>query len=315
MPTDRVTASRPFQVTGIDFAGPLYVKGRPHLKKCYIALFTCAKIRAVHLELCSDLSTDTFLLAFQRFIGRRGLPHTIYTDNAQTFHAANRELAELWEALSASKTHRLMANHGVTWKFIAPRAAWWGGWWERMIGTTKRCLRKVLGRSQTTEEELATTLVSIEAALNSRPITQDTEDVLTPAHFLCGAKLTTLPSITEPPRVENLKRTHQRTTKMADDFWRRWEKEYLMQLRSFHVLSQPKGRSGKVRTGDVVLLQEDRRPRHMWKRARVEELKAGRDGATRTAVLRGADGDVLIRPIQLVIPLEVDQGGEDVEDH
>jgi len=52
----------------------------------------------------------------------------------------------------------------------------------------------------------------------------------------------------------------------------------------------------------------------MSKKARVEELKAGRDGAKRTAVLRAADGRVLVRPIQLVIPLEVDQGGEDVED-
>ena len=140
-----VTASRPFQVTGIDFAGPLYVKGKPLLRKCYIVLFTCATIRAVHLELCSDLPTDTFLLAFQRVIGCRRIPHTIYSDNAQTFHAANRELAELWEALSANKTHHLIAQYGITWKFIAPRAAWWGGWWERMVGTTKRCLRKVLG--------------------------------------------------------------------------------------------------------------------------------------------------------------------------
>jgi len=51
-----------------------------------------------------------------------------------------------------------------------------------------------------------------------------------------------------------------------------------------------------------------------WKKARVEELKVGRDRATRTVVLRGANGTVLVRPIQLVIPLEVDQGGEDVED-
>jgi len=46
----------------------------------------------------------------------------------------------------------------------------------------------------------------------------------------------------------------------------------------------------------------------------VVELKVGRDGATRTAVLRGANGTVLVRSIHLVIPLEVDQGGEDVED-
>jgi len=100
----------------------------------------------------------------------------------------------------------------------------------------------------------------------------------------------------------------------SDDFWKRWEKEYLLQLRNFHEVSQPHKRPGKVRIGDIVL-QEDRRPRHMWKKARVEELKVGRDGAKRTAVLRGADGGVFIRPIQLVIPLEVDQGGEDVGDH
>jgi hypothetical protein len=72
-----------------------------------------------------------------------------------------------------------------------------------------------------------------------------------------------LPSTTEPQREGNLKKTHQRTKRKADDFWRRWEREYLMELRSFHVISQPKGRSGKVRTGDIVLLQEDHRPRHV----------------------------------------------------
>jgi hypothetical protein len=52
----------------------------------------------------------------------------------------------------------------------------------------------------------------------------------------------------------------------------------------------------------------------MWKKARVEELKEGRDGVARTVVLRGANGTILVRPIQLVIPLEIDQGGEDVGD-
>jgi hypothetical protein len=78
VPADRVTSSRPFQINGIDFAGPLYIRGKTPLRKCYIALFTCATGRAVHLQLCSDMTTDMFLLAFQRFIGRRGLPHTVY---------------------------------------------------------------------------------------------------------------------------------------------------------------------------------------------------------------------------------------------
>jgi len=134
-----------------------------------------------------------------------------------------------------------------------------------MIGTTKRCLRKVLGKTLATDKELSTTLTNVEAVLNSRPITQDAEDALTPAYFLCGAKLTALPSTIMPTGNENLKKTHQRTTKMANDFWRRWEKEYLMELKSFHVLSQLKGKSAKVRVGDVVLLHEDCRPRHVEK--------------------------------------------------
>jgi len=124
----QVTPLRPLAVTGIDYAGPLFVNVRNTLKKYCITLFTCATTRAVHLEFCLDMSTDKFLLALQRFTGRRGLPNTIYTDNAQMFHAANREMRELCTVLSAAKTHQYFAEQGIRWKFITPRAAWWGGW-------------------------------------------------------------------------------------------------------------------------------------------------------------------------------------------
>jgi len=123
LPTDRVTPLRPFAVTGVDYAGSLFVKVGNTLKKSYIVLFTCATTRAVHLEFCLDMSTDKLLLALQRFTGRRGLPNTIYTDNAQTFHAANRELRVLCAVLSAAKTYQFFAENRIRWKFIAPRAA------------------------------------------------------------------------------------------------------------------------------------------------------------------------------------------------
>jgi len=108
------------------------------VRQGYIALFTHATTRAVHLELSTDMTTDKFLLAFQRFVGRRGLPHTVYTDNARTFHTTNKHLAVLWTCLSAAKTHQFLAQNNVTWKFIVPRAAWWEGWWERMVGEDGR---------------------------------------------------------------------------------------------------------------------------------------------------------------------------------
>lgn len=48
LPRDRITESPPFETTGVDFAGPLYVKTQSVMAKAYIALFTCAVTRAVH---------------------------------------------------------------------------------------------------------------------------------------------------------------------------------------------------------------------------------------------------------------------------
>jgi hypothetical protein len=313
--SNRVKPSRSFAVTGIDVAEPLCIKMGSDMREPYISLFTCATTRAVHFQLCTDTSTDKLLMALQRFVGRRGLPHAIYTDNAKTFHAANCKLSELWKQLFASKTHQFLAHNGIVRKFIAPRAAWWGGCWERMIGTVKRCLRKVLGQSRLTKKQLNTTLISIEAAVNSKPITQGEDSVaLTPAHFLIGEGLVTIPTETEPTVRQNLAKELQLKQKLSDDFWKRWTKKYLLEMRNFHEVQRAVGKAAQLRLGARVLTQEDVRPRHVWGRARIEELRRRRDVQARTVVLRTSDGRQITLPIQLVIPLEVDQGGEDVGD-
>ncbi|GBN55816.1 hypothetical protein AVEN_30981-1 [Araneus ventricosus] len=184
LPADRVTPCIPFSTTGIDFAGPLYVRNSKSLDTAYIALFTCSITRALHIELVSDLTTDKFLMALQR----RGLPHIIYTDNATIFHAANREMISLWNGLTSTKVQQFYPINGIKWKFIVSRAASW----ERLIGLTKQCLTKSLDRDLLDEEGLQTALIGIEAALNSRLLVyeqeSDIDEILTPAHFLTGKK-------------------------------------------------------------------------------------------------------------------------------
>ena len=84
LPELRVKQSPPFTVTGLDYAGPLFCVDLPS-KKFYILLFTCAVVRAVHIELTDSLSLNDFLLALRRFVARRGLPSVFYSDNAKTF--------------------------------------------------------------------------------------------------------------------------------------------------------------------------------------------------------------------------------------
>lgn len=218
LPKDRVTESPPFKVTGVDFAGPLYVKAQGSLKKSYIALFTCAVTRAIHLELVSDQSTENFLLAFKRFISRRGLCKVIYSDNARTFKRADQDLRELWKTIKDPQLREFFSGKGITWRFIAERAAWWGGFWERLVRSVKIILRKVLGRAKLNLEEMCTILT--EAEINLRPLTYVHNDVnepqpLTPAHFLVGQRLTCMPPKPFPAD------THHPTVN-KEEMTRRW---------------------------------------------------------------------------------------------
>ncbi|GFQ88748.1 DUF5641 domain-containing protein [Trichonephila clavata] len=135
----------------------------------------------------------------------------------------------------------------------------------------------------------------------------DNSAALTPAHFLTGRKLTAIPSRLGNTRLNKIYKQQQ---DLLDCFWKKWSKEYLLQLRSFHQVRN-KDSTINIRVGDIVLLQEDVRPRHMWKKARVMNLHQGRDGKIRFCELR-VNGRNVTRPVQLVIPLEIDQGGEDV---
>lgn len=139
LPKVRVTESPPFTITGVDFTGALYVKGSTNEEtKVYICLFTCAVTRAVHLEVVSDLTVDTFLLAFRRFVGRKSLPKQMISDNASTYLSAAEELRKMFESDTLKEA---LESQNISWTFIPKRAPWYGGFWERIIGLTKQAVK------------------------------------------------------------------------------------------------------------------------------------------------------------------------------
>ena len=117
------------------------------------------------------------------------------SDNASTYLSVAEELTKL---LQSDNLTTSLGAHGVVWKFIPKKAPWFGGFWERMIGLTKNCLKKVLGRSHISLPVLQTMIVEVEAVLNDRPLTYTSSDIddpqpLTPAHLLYGRKIIRLP--------------------------------------------------------------------------------------------------------------------------
>ena len=81
------------------------------------------------------------------------------------------------KALNKLQSHLEIMNQldklHIEWKFNLERAPWWGGFFEIMVGSVKRCLRKALGNSRLSKDELLTVLVEIEETLNSWPLTYE----------------------------------------------------------------------------------------------------------------------------------------------
>ena len=126
LPIFRVEEAPPFTFTGVDFAGPLYVRNEDGMRKVWICLYTCCVVRAIHLELVPDQTNSAFLRSFRRFVARRGLPRQIVSDNSKTFKAAAKAIRE------------------VKWIFNVPKAPWWGGVFECMVRCVRQCLRKTI---------------------------------------------------------------------------------------------------------------------------------------------------------------------------
>ena len=163
LPKARTQLAPSFNTIGVDFTGALYVRNRSEEEKAYICLFTCANTRAIHLEVVNDLTEDSFLQGFRRFVSCRSLPVTMISDNASTYLAAANEIEQL---VNSATVQDVLRNRGTTWKFIPKRAPWYGGFWERLIGLTKMTLKKVLGRTFISLTGLQTVVTEIEAVLN-----------------------------------------------------------------------------------------------------------------------------------------------------
>ena len=91
LPLKRLETSRLLQHGGIDYA-TLFNVSNGKIQKRWICLVMCLTTRAVHLELVSDLSEQSFLNAYKRFTARQGEPKTVVSDNGTQFRTAVEKL-------------------------------------------------------------------------------------------------------------------------------------------------------------------------------------------------------------------------------
>ena len=298
----------PFAAVGIDYFGPLYVKLGPRtrsknstLAKRFGCIFTCLRYRAVHLEVAEDLSTDSFISAILRFVGRRGPPRVIYSDNGTNFKGAEAEVIEALKSWNLEKIHGSLSRRGIEWVFNPPGASHQGGVWERLIRSTKKILRSLVGNRELNDESLRTFLVEVEKIMNDRPITpvsSDPQDLeaLTPNHILLMRQNPST-SAKECGKVESYKARWKHVQSLASTFWERWIREYLPTLQETQKWLEKKP---NFSVGDLVLVVDADVQRGRWPKGLIEEVFPDTEGIVRRVTVRTAREQRDVRKICLL---------------
>ncbi|XP_075163135.1 uncharacterized protein LOC142235763 [Haematobia irritans] len=311
LPPERSEISRPFAHTGIDFAGPFDIKhytGRCcRISKGYVCVFVCFSTKAIHLEATSDLSTETFLAAFSRFVSRRGCPLHVHSDNGTNFVGASKSLAKDFVQMSQQTVQSIYGFQGLTWHFIPPGAPHMGSLWEAGVKSFKTHFRKVAGQFKHTFEEFQTLLTRIEACLNSRPLCPISEEpsdlcALTPGHFLIGTPILVPVDPDLRDSATSLINRWQRVKVLHQNFCLRWKEEYLKELHKRYKWKRP---TENICNDMMVVIKDENLPPTAWRLGRVVKVHPGPDGRVRVADILTAKGTIT-RPIVKLVVLSND---------
>ncbi|XP_062713625.1 uncharacterized protein LOC134290488 [Aedes albopictus] len=300
LPDYRVQPAPIFSTAGVDFAGPFTFKSstqsrKPMYTNGYVCVFVCMSTRSLHLEPVSNLTSEAFLAALQRFVSRRGLPNKLISDNATNFEGACNELGRLAVLFKDEQFQKRLdqfcTQRSIEWSFIPPRSPHFGGIWEAGVKSVKSHLKLILAEHKLTYEEFATVLSQIEAVLNSRPLVPSSDDpnditAITPAHFIIGREFQAIPepSYDHIP-VGRLSRL-QFLQDLKHKFWKIWMTDYLQELQR----RQKDYKITEFKPGALVLIVDDNIAPLQWSLARIIDTHPGTDGHTRVVTLKTKNG-------------------------
>ncbi|XP_029055232.2 uncharacterized protein LOC114882514 [Osmia bicornis bicornis] len=316
LPKNRVTQMRPFETVGVDYCGPFFIKEKKFRNqkklKCYVVVFVCFATKATHLELATDLTTESCLGALKRFLARRGKPRHIYSDNGTNFIGAKNEIVQAQTFLLSNeykdKFQQFLTQENIEWHFSPPRSPHFGGLWEAAVKAFKKHLHKTVGDAIFTYEQFYTLIVEIEAILNSRPLTPLSSDpndflALSPSHFLIGDSLACLPEHDLADIQTNKLSLWQHIQKIKQHFWKRWQTEYLQEL---HTRSKwHTGNSTGIKEGILVTIRDVNSPPLQWQLGRVVAVHPGEDNIVRVVTVRTPHG-IYKRALKNLVPLPIE---------
>uniref|UniRef100_A0A182NDH5 Integrase catalytic domain-containing protein n=1 Tax=Anopheles dirus TaxID=7168 RepID=A0A182NDH5_9DIPT len=154
------------KVRRVDYIGPFDVTVGRRTEKRWIVLLTCLVVRGIHLEVAHGLTTQSCLMALQRFICRRGWPVEFLSDNGTNFQGASKEITATVAAIQDECADQF-TNARTKWTFNPPVIPHMGGVWKRLVRSVKEVLAAINDGRRLTDEILQTAIVEAEDIIYS----------------------------------------------------------------------------------------------------------------------------------------------------
>ena len=296
LPPERTKPAAPFEFTTIDLFGPYQVKDDINKRvtlKLWEVVFFCMASRAIHREVVNTLSTEGFLMAYQRFTAIRGHPRKIWSDPGTNFIGAKPVLEELYrflDGLNKTTLEEMAAKNGTEWmwKIHPADSPHRNGAAEAAVHIVRRALQSLGKESVLSYTEFQTTLHIVASLANDRPIdarVQSREDCIqyiTPNMLLLGRASQNGDFKTFDFSSYPYKRLRAMQSEVSK-FWTHWS-----QLAGPNLFVRSKWHTAqrKVTVGDIVWLSDQNALRGQFKLGRVVGTNPDGKGIVRDVNVR-----------------------------
>ena len=255
IPDENLKVAPVFYFCQTDICGP-YSAYSPANKratlKIYFVVFCCTVTGAVDCRVMQDYTTDSFVLAFERFSCRFGYPKLMMPDEGSQLVKGCQDMVLNFTDLS----HKLSTEYGVDFKTCPVGAHYVHGKVERKIQEIKRSLNKTLDKShlsilqwETLGQQVSNSINNLPIGLGNKVESLETLDILTPNRLILGRNNSRGP-VTPLSISGDCRKMVESNKSVYESWFKEWLVSYVPTL-----VRQPKWfkTDRNIRVGDVVL--------------------------------------------------------------
>ena len=325
----------PFKSIFIDHMGPYKIKWRGLRTKVWVLCITCLWSRAINLEICYDLSTKSFLRAFQMHSFRYGLPEKCYSDMGSQLKAGANIIEDFIKDVETQTYFQKNNIQSLEFSQYYTGCHKLGGLVETCVKLTKDLISASIKKLVLDYLDFEFIICQTVHIVNRRPIAfkeslrensvDELPEIITQECLIYGYNLTSLNVIPElqaepedtdwTPGSKSVKTEYSKLQSARKRLIAIYNEEFIPKLIEQAVDSSDRYKPithKKIKIGDLVLLKEPFLKPSNYPMAIVREVVTNElDEVTGATIFKGDTRELVKRHVSSLIPLMTTNNDED----